>query len=197
MTSAQLSPPTIFIGLGNPGEKYNGSRHNVGHHFLDLLVKKYSASAFKSESRLLGSLSKSSFEGRKVLLFKSSKYMNESGESIRRFIDYYKLNLNQICIIHDDLDLDCGIAKIKFDGGHGGHNGLRNIIHLCGSAFLRIRIGIGHPQTKDVIDYVLSKPSREELMDIECALGTSVEAVGDMMNLGVAKAIDTLHSNQV
>ena len=197
MTSDQLSPPMIFIGLGNPGEKYNGSRHNVGHHFLDLLVKKYSASAFKSESRLLGSLSKSSFEGRKVLLFKSSKYMNESGESIRRFLDYYKLSLNQICIIHDDLDLDCGIAKIKFDGGHGGHNGLRNIIHLCGSAFLRIRIGIGHPQTKDVIDYVLSKPSREELMDIECALGTSVEAVGDMMNLGVAKAIDTLHSNQV
>ena len=197
MTSAQLSSPTIFIGLGNPGEKYNGSRHNVGHHFLDLLAEKYKASAFKSESKLFGSLSKASFEGRKVLLFKSSKYMNESGESIRRFIDYYKLSLDQICIIHDDLDLDCGIAKIKFDGGHGGHNGLRNIIHLCGSAFLRIRIGIGHPQTKDVIDYVLSKPSTEELISIKFALDTSVEAVGDMMNLGVAKAMDTLHSNQV
>ena len=94
MTSAQLSPPIIFIGLGNPGEKYNGSRHNVGHHFLDLLVEKYTASAFKSESKLFGSLSKASFESRKVLLFKSSKYMNESGESIRRFIDYYKLNLS-------------------------------------------------------------------------------------------------------
>ena len=116
MTSAQLSPPTIFIGLGNPGEKYNGSRHNVGHHFLDLLTEKYKAPAFKSESKLFGSLSKASFEGRKVLLFKSSKYMNESGQSIRRFINYYKLSLNQVCIIHDDLDLDCGIAKIKFDG---------------------------------------------------------------------------------
>ncbi len=166
MTSAQLSPPTIFIGLGNPGEKYNGSRHNVGHHFLDLLAEKYKASAFKSESKLIGSLSKASFEGRKVLLFKSSKYINESG------------------------------AKIKFDGGHGGHNGLRNIIHLCGSAFLRIRIGIGHPQTKDVINYVLSKPSTEELLGIEFALNTSVEAVGDMMNLGVAKAMDALHSNR-
>ena len=197
MTSAQLSPPTIFIGLGNPGEKYNGSRHNVGHHFLDLLAKKYKASAFKSESKLFGSLSKASFEGRKILLFKSSKYMNESGESIRRFIDYYKLGLDQICIIHDDLDLDCGIAKIKFDGGHGGHNGLRNIIHLCGSAFLRIRIGIGHPQTKDVIDYVLSKPSTEELIGIEFALNTSVEAVGDMMNLGVAKAMNALHRHRV
>ena len=196
MTSAQLSPPSIFIGLGNPGEKYNGSRHNVGHHFLDLLAEKYKASAFKSESKLFGSLSKASFEGRKVLLFKSSKYMNESGESIRRFIDYYKLSLDQICIIHDDLDLDCGIAKIKFDGGHGGHNGLRNIIHLCGSAFLRIRIGIGHPQTKDVINYVLSKPSTEELLGIEFALNISVEAVGDMMNLGVAKAMDALHSNR-
>ena len=196
MTSAQLSPPTIFIGLGNPGEKYNGSRHNVGYHFLRLLTEKYTASAFKTESKLFGSLAKASFEDRKVLLFKSSKYMNESGESIKRFIDYYKLNLNQICIIHDDLDLDCGIAKIKFDGGHGGHNGLRNIIHLCGSAFLRIRIGIGHPQTKDVINYVLSKPSKEELLGIECALNTSVEAVGDMMNLGVAKAMDALHSSR-
>ncbi len=197
MTSTQLSPPTIFIGLGNPGEKYHGSRHNVGHHFLDLLAEKYKASAFKSESKLFGSLSKASFEGRKVLLFKSSKYMNESGESIRRFIDYYKLNLNQIWIIHDDLDLDCGIAKIKFDGGHGGHNGLRNIIHLCGSAFLRIRIGIGHPQTKNVINYVLSKPNAEELIGIESALDASVKAAEDMMNLGVAKAIDILHSNRV
>ena len=196
MTSAQLSSPKIFIGLGNPGDKYNGSRHNVGHHFLNLLADKYKASAFKPESKVCGNLSEASFEGRKLLFFKSSKYMNESGESIRRFIDYYKLSLDQICIIHDDLDLDCGIAKIKFDGGHGGHNGLRNIIHLCGSAFLRIRIGIGHPQTKDVINYVLSKPSTEELFDIEFALKTSVEAVGDMMNLGVAKAMDALHSSR-
>ena len=197
MTSVQLSSPTIFIGLGNPGEKYNGSRHNVGHHFLDLLTEKYEATAFKSESKLFGSLSKASFEGRKVLLFKSSKYMNESGDSIRRFIDYYKLSLDQICIIHDDLDLDCGIAKIKFDGGHGGHNGLRNIIHLCGSAFLRIRIGIGHPQTKDVTDYVLSKPSLEELISIESALFASIKAIEDIINLGVTKAMDILHSNQV
>ena len=196
MTSTQLSYPTIFIGLGNPGEKYIGSRHNVGYHFLDLLAEKYTASAFKPEPKIFGDLSQASFEGRKILLFKSSKYMNESGESIRRFIDYYKLNLKQTCIIHDDLDLDCGIAKIKFDGGHGGHNGLRNIIHLCGSAFLRIRIGIGHPQTKDVIDYVLSKPSTEELISIKFALDTSVEAVGDMLNLGVTKAMDALHSSR-
>jgi len=197
MTLAQLSSPTIFIGLGNPGDKYNGSRHNVGHHFLDLLADKYKSSAFKPESKLLGSLSEASFEGRKLLFFKSSKYMNESGESIKRFVDYYKLNLEEICIIHDDLDLDCGIARIKFDGGHGGHNGLRNIIHLCGSEFLRIRIGIGHPQTKDVTDYVLSKPSSEELIGIEFALVDSIKAVEDIINLGVSKAMGILHSNQV
>ena len=121
--------------------------------------------------------------------------MNESGESIKRFVDYYKLNLEEICIIHDDLDLDCGIARIKFDGGHGGHNGLRNIIHLCGSEFLRIRIGIGHPQTKDVTDYVLSKPSFEELIGIESALVASIKAVEDIINLGVSKATDILHSS--
>ena len=172
MTSTQISFPKIFIGLGNPGEKYNGSRHNVGYHFLDLLAEKYKAPVFKSESKLFGSLSKASFEGRKVLLFKSSKYMNQSGESIRRFIDYYKLSLDRICIIHDDLDLDCGTAKIKFDGGHGGHNGLRSIIHLCGSAFFRIRIGVGHPQTKDVINYVLSKPSTEAVSYTHLTLPT-------------------------
>ena len=197
MTLAQLSSPTIFIGLGNPGDKYNGSRHNVGHHFLNLLADKYKASAFKPESKVCGNLSEASFEGRKLLFFKSSKYMNESGESIKRFIDYYKLSLEEICIIHDDLDLDCGIAKIKFDGGHGGHNGLRNIIHLCGAEFLRIRIGIGHPQTKDVTDYVLSKPSLEELISIESALFASIKAIEDIINLGVSKAMDILHSNQV
>ena len=197
MTLAQLSSPTIFIGLGNPGDKYNGSRHNVGHHFLNLLADKYKASAFKPESKLFGHLSETSFEGRKLLFFKSSKYMNESGESIKRFVDYYKLNLEEICIIHDDLDLDCGIAKIKFGGGHGGHNGLRNIIYLCGSEFLRIRIGIGHPQTKDVIDYVLSKPSEKELIGLESALVASIKAVEDIINLGVSKAMDILHSNQV
>ena len=88
MTSIQLSYPTIFIGLGNPGEKYIGSRHNVGYDFLDLLAEKYTASAFKPEPKIFGDLSQTSFEGRKILLFKSSKYMNESGESIRRFIDY-------------------------------------------------------------------------------------------------------------
>tara|TARA_Y100000588_G_scaffold394271_1_gene513858 strand:- start:2405 stop:2992 length:588 start_codon:yes stop_codon:yes gene_type:complete len=195
MTSAQLTFPKIFIGLGNPGEKYKGSRHNVGYHFLDLLAEEYMASAFKSESKLFGNLSNASFEGRKVFLFKSSKYMNESGQSVRRFIDYYNLSLEDICIIHDDLDLDCGMAKIKFDGGHGGHNGLRNIIHHCGSAFLRIRIGIGHPQKKDVTDYVLSKPGLEELISIESALVASMKAIGDMANLGVSKAIDILHSN--
>jgi len=197
MTLAQLSSPTIFIGLGNPGDKYNGSRHNVGHHFLNLLTDKYKASAFKPESKLFGNLSEASFVGRKLLFFKSSKYMNESGESIKRFIDYYKLSLEDICIIHDDLDLDCGIAKIKFDGGHGGHNGLRNIIYLCGSEFLRIRIGIGHPHTKDVTNYVLSKPSLEELIGIESALVASIKAVEDIINLGVSKAMDILHSNQV
>ena len=197
MTLAKQSSPTIFIGLGNPGDKYNGSRHNVGHHFLNLLADKYKASAFKPESKVCGNLSEASFEGRKLLFFKSSKYMNESGESIKRFLDYYKISLEEICIIHDDLDLDCGIAKIKFDGGHGGHNGLRNIINLCGSAFLRIRIGIGHPQTKEVINYVLSKPSLEEFIGIESAIDASVKAVEDMINVGVAEAIDILHRKQV
>ncbi|HJL81953.1 MAG TPA: aminoacyl-tRNA hydrolase, partial [Gammaproteobacteria bacterium] len=127
MTSAKLSPPTIFVGLGNPGEQYLKTRHNMGYWFLDLFADHHHASMFKSESRLLGSAAQVSLAERKLLLVKPSTFMNESGESIRRFLHYYKFDLSHLCVIHDDLDLQYGSSKIKFDGGHGGHNGLRNV----------------------------------------------------------------------
>jgi PTH1 family peptidyl-tRNA hydrolase len=121
--------------------------------------------------------------------------MNESGESIRRFLNYYKFDLSHLCVIHDDLDLKYGSSKIKFDGGHGGHNGLRNIIDLCGSSFLRIRIGISHPERQDAIDYVLSKPTQQEAKSINSALNAAIESVDIMMNQGVAKAMDFLNQS--
>jgi len=195
MTSAKLSPPTIFVGLGNPGEKYLKTRHNIGYWFLDLFADRHNASIFKSESKLLGSTAKVSFAERKLLLVKPSTFMNESGESIRRFLNYYKFDLSHLCVIHDDLDLKYGSSKIKFDGGHGGHNGLRNIIDLCGSSFLRIRIGIGHLERQDAIDYVLSKPTQQETKSINSALNTAVESVDIMLHQGVAKAMDFLNQS--
>ncbi len=195
MTSAKLSPPTIFIGLGNPGEQYLKTRHNIGFWFLDLFADHHHASMFKSESRLLGSAAKVSLAERKLLLVKPSTFMNESGESIRRFLHYYKFDLSNLCVIHDDLDLQYGSSKIKFDGGHGGHNGLRNIINVCGSAFLRIRIGIGHPERQDATDYVLSKPTLEEAVSINSALNTALESVDIMLHQSVAKAMDLLNQS--
>ena len=195
MTSAKLSPPTIFVGLGNPGEKYLKTRHNIGYWFLGLLADHHNASPFKSESKLLGSAAKVSLAERKLLLVRPSTFMNESGESIRRFLNYYKFDLSNLCVIHDDLDLKYGSSKIKFDGGHGGHNGLRNIIDLCGSSFLRVRIGIGHPERQDAIDYVLSKPTQQEAKNINSALNTAIESVDIMLNQGVAKAMDFLNQS--
>ena len=195
MTSAKLSPPTIFIGLGNPGEQYLKTRHNIGFWFLDLFADHHHASMFKSESRLLGSAAQVSLAERKLLLVKPSTFMNESGESIRRFLHYYKFDLSHLCVIHDDLDLQYGSSKIKFDGGHGGHNGLRNVIDVCGSAFLRIRIGIGHPERQDATDYVLSKPTLEEAVSINSALNTALESVDIMLHQSVAKAMDLLNQS--
>ncbi len=195
MTSAKLSPPTIFVGLGNPGEQYLKTRHNMGYWFLDLFADHHHASMFKSESRLLGSAAQVSLAERKLLLVKPSTFMNESGESIRRFLHYYKFDLSHLCVIHDDLDLQYGSSKIKFDGGHGGHNGLRHVIDVCGSAFLRIRIGIGHPERQDATDYVLSKPTLEEAVSINSALNTALESVDIMLHQSVAKAMDLLNQS--
>ena len=195
MTSAKLSPPTIFVGLGNPGEQYLKTRHNMGYWFLDLFADHHHASMFKSESRLLGSAAQVSLAERKLLLVKPSTFINESGDSIRRFLHYYKFDLSHLCVIHDDLDLQYGSSKIKFDGGHGGHNGLRNVIDVCGSAFLRIRIGIGHPERQDATDYVLSKPTLEEAVSINSALNTALESVDIMLHQSVAKAMDLLNQS--
>ena len=182
--------PKVFIGLGNPGDQYNKTRHNLGYEFLDHLSKHHQFTEFKHESKVFGSLSKSISLEQEVILFRPSKYMNESGESIRNLLNYYRIDLSEVCVIHDDLDLEPGVMRIKYDGGHGGHNGLRSIFKSCqGSAFLRIRIGIGHPEYNNVIDYVLSKPKVAEAETIHLALDSAIDATDCMLKDGVEKAM--------
>ena len=162
--------PLLIAGLGNPGSEYALTRHNAGSEFINLLCDNYSLT-LKKENQINGHFAEYETESYKLILVTPSTYMNESGLCISKCKKFFNLNTNQILIAHDELDLPNAHIKLKESGGHGGHNGLRNIIdHLKGdNSFKRIRIGIGKPiNDKDVISYVLKKApknDREEMID--------------------------------
>jgi peptidyl-tRNA hydrolase, PTH1 family len=179
--------PKIFIGLGNPGDRYQNTRHNLGYLSLDCFMERHQLEGLKDDKKSDGSLLKSELFDQEFLLFKSSRYMNESGLSINRLRKYRNISMQDICIIHDDLDLNVGEVRVKYSGGHGGHNGLRNIIQACGANdFIRIRMGIGHPEKDEVIDYVLSKPKKAE----KEVLDQSVYEAADVMDSLLQKGLD-------
>lgn len=153
----------LVVGLGNPGRQYENTRHNAGYLFLDDLAIDLGCS-WVSESRFEGLLAEGSIASAKVLLLKPGTFMNRSGQSVGKLVRYYKLQPEEILVVHDELDFSVGVAKLKKDGGHAGHNGLRDIIaHLGSGAFYRLRIGIGRPEAgKSVADYVLSTPAKKE-----------------------------------
>lgn len=179
--------PKIFIGLGNPGDRYQNTRHNLGYLSLDCFMERHQLEGLKDDKKSDGSLLKSELFDQEFLLFKSSRYMNESGLSINRLRKYRNISMQDICIIHDDLDLNVGEVRVKYSGGHGGHNGLRNIIQACGANdFIRIRMGIGHPEKDEVIDYVLSKPKKAE----KGVLDQSVYEAADVMDSLLQNGLD-------
>jgi PTH1 family peptidyl-tRNA hydrolase len=185
---------SIIIGLGNPGEKYAATRHNVGFWLVDRLAAA-SGVVLKAEKKILGDLAQTSIANTNVRLMKPSTYMNESGQPVRRAMDFYKLEPEQILIVHDELDLPPGTVRLKQGGGHGGHNGLRDIISHCGKDFLRLRIGIGHPGHKSQVSgYVLKNPGAKERQLIEAALPDAQTAVERLLQDGLEKAMHWLHT---
>ena len=162
--------PLLIAGLGNPGDEYALTRHNAGLDFINLLCENYCLN-LKKENQINGYFAEYETESYKLILVTPSTYMNDSGLCISKCKKFFNLNTNQILIAHDELDLPNAHIKLKESGGHGGHNGLRNIIdHFKGdNSFKRIRIGIGKPsKDKDVISYVLKKApknDREEMID--------------------------------
>lgn len=160
----------LIVGLGNPGRQYEKTRHNVGFLFLDRLISAVNGGWVK-ESRFDGLLAEVVVAGDHVKLLKPDTFMNRSGQAVGKVARYYKLLPEEILVVHDELDFDVGVVKLKMDGGHAGHNGLRDIIaHLGSKEFYRLRIGIGRPtKGRDVADFVLSDPSKRE-----CELMSSV-----------------------
>ena len=157
----------IIAGLGNPDEKYQGTRHNVGFDVVDRLAEKYQIAVDTKKHRAL--IGKGVIEGQKVLLVKPQTYMNLSGNSVVKAASFYKIPPQNIVVIHDDMDLLPGQVKAKKGGGAGGHNGLKSIDAHMGSDYNRIRIGVGHPQGRgeEVVNHVLSRFSKRERENLD------------------------------
>ena len=163
----------LIVGLGNIGEKYQLTRHNIGFMVIDEITKNLSTSNIQ-KSNFHSTLEKSGYD----LYSKPTTYMNNSGMAVHAIKEYYKLGLEDIIVIHDDIDLPFGTVKFKIGGGHGGHNGLRSIDAHIGKEYIRIRIGVGKPQDKaDVANYVLDNFTKEELNKLPDIINHTINAI--------------------
>ncbi len=187
----------LIVGLGNPGSEYENTRHNAGAWFLEQLLQGASVT-LKPEKKFKGLFAKTKLFDRECFILAPTTFMNLSGESVIAVANFYKIQPQGILIAHDDLDLAPGIARLKKDGGHGGHNGLQDIIqHLKTKDFYRMRIGIGHPGNKDLVsDYVLKKPKKDELEKIEDAITRAANVMPDVMSGNLHVAMQTLHTEE-
>ncbi len=163
----------LIVGLGNIGDKYELTRHNVGFLVIDEMTKNLTTSNINN-SNFHSTLLKSGYN----LFSKPTTYMNNSGLAVHAIMDYYKIDLEDIIVIHDDLDLPFGAVKFKIGGGHGGHNGLKSLDSHIGKDYIRVRIGIGKPKDKsDVANYVLSNFSKEELNKLQDIISHTIKAI--------------------
>ena len=180
----------IIAGLGNPGLKYAGTRHNVGFGAIDLLAEKYGIGVDAKKHKAL--IGKGVIDGQKVVLVKPQTYMNLSGESIQAAAAYYKLPPEEVLVIYDDINLDVGRLRIREKGSAGGHNGMKSIISCLGSDQCpRIRIGVGDkPSRMDMADYVLSRFPAEELADVREAIDRAAQAAALIVNGQMAEAMN-------
>lgn len=187
----------LIVGLGNPGAEHLRTRHNAGFWFVDALALRQGV-RFGLESKLFGETAKIDVAGRPVWLLKPATFMNLSGKSVTAALRYWKIEPEQMLVVHDELDLAPGTARLKFDGGHGGQNGLRDITKLLGHGkYHRLRIGIGHPGHKDrVTSWVLGKPG----VDDEAAILRAIGDADDVLPLAVAgdfnEAMKRLHTSR-
>ena len=182
----------LIAGLGNPGTEYLRTRHNAGFWFVDALAERAGV-AFKFDGRFKGEIARVSIAGNPVWLLKPQTFMNESGQSVGACAAYYKISPDATLIAHDELSLAAGKLGLKRGGGHGGHNGLRDISRHFSGDSTRVRIGIGRPRHSDnVAGYVLSAPSRTEQEKIETAIAAAIAAIDDLVSGNIELAAVTI-----
>jgi PTH1 family peptidyl-tRNA hydrolase len=185
----------LIVGLGNPGPTYAETRHNAGTWFIEEFCQ-YQHLTLKTDAKFNARVAQTSINGKEVKILVSNTYMNHSGRSVGSIAKYYQIPTNAILVVHDELDIPSGAIRFKTDGGHGGHNGLRDIIHHLGSReFHRLRIGIGHPGHKDEVhDYVLCKPSKQDHRRIRLAIEEALKLCSQIIDGDWQIVRNQLHS---
>ncbi len=189
----------LVVGLGNPGLEHRRARHNAGFWFVDLLAQRHGGK-FRPRRRLYGDTADITIQGRRIRLLKPMTYMNDSGRAVAAAVAYYKTPTERTLVVYDELDLVPGRAKLRFNGGPGGHNGVRNVDECIGRDFWRLRLGIGHPgpgRRERVIGYVLRRPPADEHGAILDAVLASADALEVFLDKGAERAKTQLHSRQL
>ena len=184
----------LVVGLGNPGSKYDQTRHNAGFWFLDRWISALPLS-LKEDRNFSGHVARMDSPSGGCWFVKPTSFMNRSGQAVQALSHFYKISVEKILVVHDELDLSVGVVRLKRGGGHGGHNGLRDIIGHLGKEFLRLRIGIDHPGNKDqVVDYVLDKPSKTHREMIDRAIDDACSVMPLVLSGNFEKAMNQLHT---
>ena len=185
---------SVIAGLGNPEDKYERTLHNAGFWFVDELARRYHGS-FRYEKKFDADICKVSLNGSDVWLIKPQSYMNLSGQPVRGMLDYYRLRPAEMLVAHDEIDLEPGTVRLKLGGGHGGHNGMRDVIRHCGAEFMRLRLGVGHPGHKDkVTGYVLKKASTDTEIALERNIDEAIAVMPTLVEDGLNAAMKELHT---
>tara|TARA_R110002110_G_scaffold121431_1_gene297143 strand:- start:1294 stop:1878 length:585 start_codon:yes stop_codon:yes gene_type:complete len=186
---------SLIVGLGNPDQQYLDTRHNVGFWFTDKLCETQHTS-LTVQPKFLGRIAQFNYKNQLIRVLQPTTYMNLSGQSVAKIAQFYKIEPKSILVVHDELDLPPGIARLKLDGGHGGHNGLRDIISRCQSKqFYRLRIGIGHPGHRDdVHNYVLHKPKSDDRQLIIDSMDRALQVLPDILSGQIQSAMNKLHT---
>lgn len=189
--------PRIVVGLGNPGPKYEATRHNAGFWFADRLAARLGA-VFRPERRFQAEACEAAAPAGRVRIVKPATYMNRSGQTVGAVAGYFRIEPAAILVVHDELDLPPGAVRLKEGGGHGGHNGLRDVTaHLGSRDFVRVRLGIGRPgRGWDAIDYVLARPGAEDRRLIDEAIERVLERSGELLAGDLQPAMKALHTKQ-
>jgi PTH1 family peptidyl-tRNA hydrolase len=192
--SKSAQPIRAIVGLGNPGGQYADTRHNAGFWFVDRVAHRYGGE-FRGEAKFFGEACKVRIGSEDVWLLKPATFMNRSGRAVSALLNFYKIGVAELLVVHDEIDLSPGDIRLKVGGGHGGHNGLRDVIPAVGKEFVRLRVGVGHPGHRDrVADYVLGRASRDEQAAIDDSLDRAETVIEDVVAGDLAQAMNRLHS---
>jgi PTH1 family peptidyl-tRNA hydrolase len=184
----------LIVGLGNPGAEYARTRHNAGFWLVDELARRHGGT-FRHEGKHQAELARVRIGGEEIWLAKPMTFMNRSGGPVSSVLGFYKIAPAEMLVAHDEIDLPSGTIRLKQAGGHGGHNGLRDLISAQGDEFWRLRIGVGHPGTKnDVVDFVLTQAGRDEQRAIDETITAGADAIEEMLRAGAQIAMNKLHS---